>query len=72
MEDRPSPQELLRMVEDFMARHADGMDRWGTLSWVKQKSSEIDGPILSKARNVRQLDHLIRPQTPNVSKPRLL
>jgi hypothetical protein len=44
MEDRPSPQELLRMVEDFMARHADGMDRWGTLSWVKQKSSEIDGP----------------------------
>jgi hypothetical protein len=33
------------MVEDFMARHADGMDRWGTLSWVKQKSSEIDGPI---------------------------
>jgi hypothetical protein len=45
MDERPSPQELLAMIEDFMPMHADGMDRWGTLSWIKQKSSEIDGPL---------------------------
>jgi hypothetical protein len=47
MEDRPSPQELLNMVEDYMPMYAEGMDRWGTLSWVKQKSSEIDGPLVA-------------------------
>jgi len=42
MEDRPSPQELLDMIEDYIPMYADGMDRWGTLSWVHEKSSEID------------------------------
>jgi hypothetical protein len=45
MDERPSPQELLAMIEDYMPMHAGGMDRWGTLSWIKQKSSEIDGPL---------------------------
>jgi hypothetical protein len=45
MDDRPSPQELLSMMQEYMPMHADGMDRWGTLTWIKQKSSEIDGPF---------------------------
>lgn len=42
MEERPSPQKLLTRIETLMPRHADGMDRWGTLSWVEQMSSELD------------------------------
>lgn len=42
MNKRPSPQQLLTRIQTLMPQHADGMDRWGTLSWVKQRSSEID------------------------------
>ena len=42
MADRPSPQMLLAMIQSSMPKHADGMDRWGTLSWIKHMSSEID------------------------------
>jgi len=42
IEDRPSPQHLLTMIQDLMPQYADGMDRWGTLSWVKHMSSMAD------------------------------
>ncbi|KAG9527754.1 hypothetical protein KCU93_g4934, partial [Aureobasidium melanogenum] len=35
MKDRPSPQAALAQIEQFMPKHADQMDRWGTLSWIK-------------------------------------
>lgn len=40
--DRPTPQTLLATIQTSMPQHAERMDRWGTLSWVKQKSSDID------------------------------
>ncbi|KAH0361286.1 kinase-like protein, partial [Aureobasidium melanogenum] len=45
MENRPTPQELLEQIERLMPQHTDGMDNWGTYSWVKEKSREIDGPL---------------------------
>jgi hypothetical protein len=35
VEDRPSAQEALVLIEQYMPTYADSMDRWGTLSWVK-------------------------------------
>jgi hypothetical protein len=35
VEDRPSAQEALALIEQCMPTYAEGMDRWGTLSWVK-------------------------------------
>jgi serine/threonine protein kinase len=40
MEHRPSPQEALTLIEQHMPRYADGMDRWGTLSWVKAEHAK--------------------------------
>lgn len=47
MENRPTPQELLEQIERLMPQHNEGMDRWGTFSWVKDKSREVDGPLAS-------------------------
>ncbi|CAD0098055.1 unnamed protein product [Aureobasidium mustum] len=47
MHNRPTPQELLEQIEQLMPQHHEGMDRWGTFSWVKDKSREIDGPLAS-------------------------
>ncbi|CAD0114064.1 unnamed protein product [Aureobasidium uvarum] len=44
-EERPTPQELLQKLEAQIDQHTDGLDRWGTLSWVKQKSRLVDGPL---------------------------
>ena len=35
MVNRSSPQEALAAIEQHMPDFADGMDRWGTLGWVK-------------------------------------
>jgi len=35
MVNRSSPQEALAAIEQHMPSFADGMDRWGSLSWVK-------------------------------------
>jgi serine/threonine protein kinase len=40
LEDRPSPQEALALIEQYMPGYADGMDRWGTLSWVKAENAK--------------------------------
>lgn len=42
MTDRPSPERLLAAIEILIPAHADGMDRWGTLSWIQKMSSDID------------------------------
>ncbi|KAH0290613.1 kinase-like protein [Aureobasidium namibiae CBS 147.97] len=54
MAERPSPQTLLASIQETMPQYADGMDRWGTLSWVKQMSSEIDDSLA--AEDATQMD----------------
>ncbi|KAG9856495.1 hypothetical protein KCU98_g1393, partial [Aureobasidium melanogenum] len=45
MDLRPSPMDILVRVLGCMHMHNDGMDRWGTLSWVMEESRKIDGPV---------------------------
>lgn len=45
MDLRPSPMDILVRVLGCMHMHNDGMDRWGTLSWVMEESRKIDGPL---------------------------
>jgi serine/threonine protein kinase len=40
--DRPSPQVALALIEQHMPTYADGMDRWGTLSWIKAEHAKTD------------------------------
>jgi serine/threonine protein kinase len=42
LEDRPSPQAALALIEQHMPQYADGMDRWGTLSWVKAEHAKTE------------------------------
>lgn len=45
MENRPTPGELLEVIAACMHKHDDGMNRWGTLSWVMEKSRLLEGPF---------------------------
>ncbi|KAI5199040.1 hypothetical protein AUEXF2481DRAFT_3373 [Aureobasidium subglaciale EXF-2481] len=35
--ERPTPQELVSLVQDYVGVHARNMQRWGTKSWVIRK-----------------------------------
>ncbi|KAI5243992.1 hypothetical protein E4T42_07232 [Aureobasidium subglaciale] len=39
--DRPSPQELVCMIEDIMPTHIGDMKRFGTINWVTAKHDAI-------------------------------
>ncbi|KAG9596087.1 kinase-like protein, partial [Aureobasidium melanogenum] len=53
MQARPSPQNVLARIEQVMPDHAEGMDRWGTVTWVRDKSRDIDGPIAADAEETK-------------------
>jgi hypothetical protein len=40
--DRLSPRAALALIEQHMPTYADGMDRWGTLSWIKAEHAKTD------------------------------
>ncbi|KAG9672093.1 kinase-like protein, partial [Aureobasidium melanogenum] len=48
MDLRPPPMDILVSIKGFMPEHDDGMNRWGTLSWIKAQSSKIDGSLLDE------------------------
>lgn len=40
--ERISLQDLLARIETLMPKHIDGMDRWGTLSWIQNETNKAD------------------------------
>ncbi|KAI5271981.1 hypothetical protein E4T47_04741 [Aureobasidium subglaciale] len=37
LSERPTPQELVSIIQDYVGVHARNMQRWGTKSWVMRK-----------------------------------
>ncbi|KAI4723402.1 kinase-like protein [Aureobasidium sp. EXF-10727] len=40
VEDRPTPQRILEVVEELMPRFTQGMERWGTNQWFEELNAE--------------------------------
>jgi hypothetical protein len=43
-EARPTPQQLLDVIEEYMPHFTQGMERWGTQEWFDQLNGDEDSP----------------------------
>ncbi|KAG9640510.1 kinase-like protein, partial [Aureobasidium melanogenum] len=43
-EDRPTPQQLLDVIEEYMPHFSQSMERWGTQEWFEELNSDEGSP----------------------------